>query len=61
MRTNPNVATLADAIHPAGIWVSVCGELAADADATTILLGLGVDELSVNPQAIPVIKQKIRH
>lgn len=73
-RTNPRVASLADALHPAvlrmvqqtvqaahtaGIWVGLCGELAADSLATPILLGLGLDELSVNPQSIPIIKQAI--
>ncbi|MFN6515148.1 MAG: phosphoenolpyruvate--protein phosphotransferase [Nostoc sp. CreGUA01] len=73
-RTNPRVANLVDALHPAvlrmvqqtieaghgaGIPVGLCGELAADPLATGILLGLGLDELSVNPQSIPVIKQGI--
>jgi phosphocarrier protein FPr len=75
-RTNPQVANLADAMHPAvlrmiqqtvqaahqaGIWVGLCGELAADPLATPILLGLGLDELSVNPPAIPRLKQSISH
>jgi len=38
----------------------VCGELAADADAVPLLLGLGVDELSMAPQRIPVVKAIIR-
>lgn len=73
-RTNPRVANLVDALHPAvlrmvqqtvqaahagGISVGLCGELAADILATPILLGLGLDELSVNPQSIPAIKQAI--
>lgn len=73
-RTNPKVAYLADAMHPAvlrmiqkivqaahtaKIEVGLCGELAADPLATKILLGLGLDELSVNPQSIPAIKQAI--
>ncbi|MEH2347483.1 MAG: phosphoenolpyruvate--protein phosphotransferase [Nostoc sp.] len=73
-RTNPRVANLADALHPAvlrmvqqtiqaahaaGISVGLCGELAADTLATPILLGLGLDELSVNPQSIPGVKQAI--
>ena len=73
-RTNPKVAALADAYEPAvlrmirqtvdaahneGITVSVCGQLASDPTAMPILLGLGVDELSVNPPAIPEIKAKI--
>jgi multiphosphoryl transfer protein len=73
-RNNPRVANLTDALQPAvlrmvqqtiqaghaaGIWVGLCGELAADSAATKILLGLGLDELSVNPQAIPILKQAI--
>ncbi|BCL34462.1 phosphoenolpyruvate--protein phosphotransferase [Nostoc sp. MS1] len=73
-RTNPQVTNLVDAMHPAvlrmvqqtvqaahqaGIWVGLCGELAADPLATPILLGLGLDELSVNPPAIPTLKQSI--
>ncbi len=73
-RTNPRVAGLADAMHPAvlrmvhqtvqaghkaGIWVGLCGELAADPLAAPILLGLGLDEFSLNPQAIPALKQAI--
>lgn len=73
-RTNPRVATLADAMHPAvlrmvhqtveaghkaGIWVGLCGEVAADPLAAPILLGLGLDEISLNPQAIPTLKQAI--
>ncbi len=73
-RTNPKVATLADAFEPAvlrmiqqtviaahnaGIWVGVCGELASSPLATPILVGLGVDELSMNPSAIPAIKAAV--
>jgi phosphocarrier protein FPr len=73
-RTNARVASLADAMHPSvlrmihqtvqaghasGIWVGLCGELASEPLATPILLGLGIDELSLNPQAIPKLKQTI--
>ncbi|MEH2301498.1 MAG: phosphoenolpyruvate--protein phosphotransferase [Nostoc sp.] len=73
-RTNPRVANLVDALHPAvlrmvqqtiqaanaaGISVGLCGELAADTLATPILLGLGLDELSMNPQSIAGVKQAI--
>jgi phosphocarrier protein FPr len=47
------------AAHQAGIWVGLCGELAADPLAAPILLGLGLDEVSLNPQAIPGFKQAI--
>ena len=38
----------------------MCGEMAADPMATLVLLGLGFDELSMEPFFIPVIKQLIR-
>ncbi|MBE9056621.1 phosphoenolpyruvate--protein phosphotransferase [Sphaerospermopsis sp. LEGE 08334] len=75
-RTNPKVATLADALQPAvlrmihqtvevahaaNIWVGLCGEVAAETLVAPILLGLGLDELSVNPQAIASLKQAISH
>lgn len=74
-RTNPAVAHMADALHPAvlrmirgvveaahdhGKWVGVCGELAGDVAATEILVGLGVDELSMSPPSIPLVKQRVR-
>jgi phosphotransferase system enzyme I (PtsI) len=49
-----------DAAHAAGIWVGICGEVAADPRVTPLLLGLGLDELSVAPAAVPVIKDVIR-
>jgi phosphocarrier protein FPr len=73
-RTNPKVANLADAFHPAvlrmiqqtiqtghaaGIWVGLCGEMASDPLAASILLGLGLDEVSLNPHAIPGFKVAI--
>ena len=47
------------AAHQAGIWVGLCGEIAAEPLAIPLLLGLGIDEFSLNPQAIPTLKQKI--
>jgi phosphoenolpyruvate-protein phosphotransferase (PTS system enzyme I) len=40
--------------------VSLCGEMASDPIYTIILLGLGIDELSVNPAMVPAIKKIIR-
>jgi multiphosphoryl transfer protein len=74
-RTNKHVAHLGDAIHPAvlrlikqvtdathraGHWAGICGELGGDADAIPILLGIGVDELSMTPALIPRAKEIIR-
>ncbi len=74
-RTNPKVAYLNDHCHPAvlhliaqttkaahdaGIWVGVCGEMAGDPDAIPLLVGLGIDELSMSPGLIPHAKSLIR-
>jgi phosphotransferase system enzyme I (PtsI) len=74
-RTNPDVAPMASGFQPAvlrlvrnviqaahakGKWVGLCGELAGDPLAIPILLGLGLDEFSMNPPAIPLAKQIIR-
>jgi phosphoenolpyruvate-protein phosphotransferase len=71
-RGSPQVSYLYDALHPAvlrlikrvvdiGLWVGVCGELAGQPEATAILVGLGVNELSMSPGAIPAIKHAIRN
>jgi phosphotransferase system enzyme I (PtsI) len=46
--------------HHAGIWIGLCGEMAADPLMTPLLLGMGLDELSVAPSAVPLIKDAIR-
>jgi phosphoenolpyruvate-protein phosphotransferase (PTS system enzyme I) len=50
----------ADAAHEKGITVSVCGEMSGDPMTALILLGLGIDELSMIPSFIPVVKRLIR-
>ncbi len=74
-RTHPEVGKMADALEPAvlrlikmvsdaaheaGIWVGICGELAGDALAAPVLLGLDIDELSMAPNSIPEVKSQIR-
>ncbi len=49
-----------DSGHKNGIWVGVCGEMAGDPVMTPLLLGLGVDELSATPSAVPLIKDSMR-
>jgi len=49
-----------DAGHSAGIKVAMCGEMAGEPAYTMILLGLGIDELSMTPLAIPRVKKIIR-
>ena len=74
-RTNPELAPLADSLHPALLrmidlvvkaahrrhrWVGVCGEMASDLWAVPLLVGLGIDELSVHPPAVAQVKALVR-
>jgi len=74
-RGNAAVAHLSDSFHPAvlrivrstveaghraGIPVGVCGELAANPAAAPLLIGLGLDELSMNARSVPEVKAAIR-
>jgi phosphotransferase system enzyme I (PtsI) len=74
-RGNQRVAYLYDGFHPAvlrfikttivnahaeGIRVCLCGEMAGDPFAAILLLGLGLDEFSMNGSSIPEIKKIIR-
>jgi phosphotransferase system enzyme I (PtsI) len=62
--SNPAILRLikmtVDAAHQNNIWVGVCGEMASELTLVPILLGLGVDELSATPSAVPQIKFLIR-
>lgn len=74
-RVNPNVSYLynhfhpavlrlikntIDASHEAGIWTGMCGEMASDPLATALLVGLGIDELSMSAPSLPRVKEVIR-
>ena len=74
-RGNEKVANLYQPLHPAvlrlinltiseahkkGKWVGMCGELAGMPKAIPILLGMGLDEFSMNSRAIPAAKQLMR-
>ncbi len=62
--THPAVLRLlehsVEAGHEAGLWVGICGEMAADPILVPLLLGLGFDELSVAPGAVPLVKDAVR-
>ncbi len=74
-RINEQVAHLYQPTHPAvlkligmtiaagrrhGIQVSACGEMASDPGTALLLLGMGIDVLSMVPAAIPSVKDAIR-
>ncbi len=50
----------ADGAHKEGKWLGVCGGLASDPLAVPVLVGLGIDELSVSVPSIPKIKAEVR-
>jgi phosphoenolpyruvate-protein phosphotransferase len=54
------IATTVKAAHAHGKWVGVCGAMASETLAVPLLLGLGVDELSVSVPLIPAIKAAVR-
>jgi len=74
-RTNEKVAYLYQPTHPAiirlirrvveaghagNVWVGVCGEMAGEVSLTPLLLGLGVDELSMGSVFIPRVKRAVQ-
>lgn len=74
-RSNERVAYLYRPTHPAilelirrtveaarqnNIWVSVCGQVAAEVRVVPLLVGLGVHELSMPPASIPMVRRAIR-
>jgi phosphotransferase system enzyme I (PtsI) len=74
-RVNEKVASLYEPTHPAilrlirgvveaahnnGIWVGVCGEIAGEPLFAPLLIGMGIDELSVASASLPRVKEVIR-
>lgn len=49
-----------DSAHESGIKVGMCGEMASDPANAVLLLGMGIDELSMVPAAIPYVKDAVR-
>lgn len=54
------IAQTIDGAHKHGKWAGICGELGSDPQAVPILIGLGIDELSVNTPSVPLVKAQIR-
>ena len=54
------IAQTIDAAHKYGKRADICGELGSDAAAVPILLGLGMDELSVSIPSVPTVKAQVR-
>ena len=54
------IKEVVDKGHAAGIKISVCGEMAGDPIYVPLLLGLGVDELSMTPPLLPAAKYLVR-
>lgn len=49
-----------DASHRNGIWTGMCGEMASDPLATELLVGMGLDEFSMNQNSLLEVKQRVR-
>lgn len=54
------VKRIVDAAHEAEIGVGMCGEMAGDPAYSLVLLGIGLDELSMNAFSIPRVKKVVR-
>ncbi len=74
-RVNERIAYLYEPTHPAimrlikqtidvghehDVWTGICGEMAGNPLMAPLLVGLGIDELSVSPTMVPLVKDAIR-
>lgn len=74
-RENDGVADYHDPLHPAVLraidrtasaaagtdaWVGMCGEMAGDPALAELLVGLGLDELSMSAVTVPAVKERVR-
>ena len=74
-RQNPDIEQFVDTHHEAvlkliemsaenahrhGAWIGICGELGADLELTEAFLRMGIDELSVSPNRVLPLREKIR-
>lgn len=61
---NPSILRLIkmviEAAHAEGKWVGMCGEMAGDATAIPLLLGLGLDEFSMSATSILSVRSQIK-
>ncbi|MBC8205527.1 MAG: phosphoenolpyruvate--protein phosphotransferase, partial [Kiritimatiellaeota bacterium] len=55
------IRTVVEAGHAHRIPTTVCGQMAASPDLVPLLIGLGVDELSISPPSVPLVKDVIRN
>ena len=53
------INTVVQNAHKNGTWVGICGELGADTELTEVFLAMGIDELSVTPNAVLTIRKKV--
>lgn len=51
----------AENAHRNGIWIGICGELAADTSLTETFLRMGIDELSVSPPYVLKVRDAVRN
>jgi phosphoenolpyruvate-protein phosphotransferase (PTS system enzyme I) len=54
------IARTLEAAHEHGAWIGMCGEMAGDPELTDLLVGLGLDELSMSAVTVPEVKAAVR-